>query len=56
MGLAQNVPQRMALDLNSVSRVLVFGTERDTDPDLYTQLVGCSGADVAARAAVLPTP
>jgi len=56
MGLAQNVPQRMALDLNSASRVLVFGTERDSDPDLYTQLVGCSGADVVARAAVLPTP
>ncbi|MBB1076979.1 diaminopropionate ammonia-lyase [Rhodoferax sp. 4810] len=56
MGLAQNVPQRMALDLTSASRVLVFGTERDTDPDLYTQLVGCSGADVAARAAALPIP
>ena len=50
LGVAQNADQRVALGLNEASRILVFGTERDTDPDLYTQLVGCSGADVAARA------
>lgn len=34
---------RAALDLDSGSRVLVFGTEADTDPDLYAELVGRDG-------------
>jgi diaminopropionate ammonia-lyase len=39
-----------ALGLGDRARVLVFGTEGDTDPELYTQLVGSSGADIRARA------
>lgn len=34
---------RAMLDLDATSRVLLFGTEGDTDPTLYTQLVGQSG-------------
>lgn len=34
---------RAALGLDSHARVLVFGTEGDTDPELYTRLVGTSG-------------
>ncbi|MEM7210731.1 MAG: diaminopropionate ammonia-lyase [Pseudomonadota bacterium] len=40
---------RSALGLNADSRVLVFGTEGDTDPDLYTELVGASGDEIRAR-------
>jgi diaminopropionate ammonia-lyase len=35
--------------LDSSSRVLVFGTEGDTDPELYTRIVGESGDQVRAR-------
>lgn len=34
------------LDLNGGSRVLVFGTEGDTDPELYQSIVGRSGEQV----------
>ncbi|MGH1356299.1 MAG: diaminopropionate ammonia-lyase [Thalassovita sp.] len=36
------------LNLNADARVLLFGTEGDTDPALYTELVGRSGAQVRA--------
>jgi diaminopropionate ammonia-lyase len=34
---------REALCLTSEANVLVFGTEGDTDPELYQELVGKSG-------------
>ncbi|MDF2234215.1 diaminopropionate ammonia-lyase [Albimonas sp. CAU 1670] len=37
-----------ALRLDAASRVLLFGTEGDTDPELYTQLVGLSADQVRA--------
>ena len=37
---------RELLELDAASRVLVFGTEGDTDPDLYEQLVGRSADDM----------
>ncbi|WP_181705532.1 diaminopropionate ammonia-lyase [Chthonobacter rhizosphaerae] len=39
-----------ALGLGPTARVLVFGTEGDTDPDLYQSLVGQPAAAVRARA------
>ncbi len=39
-----------ALELGPDSRVLLFLTEGDTDPDLYTRIVGRSGAAVRAGA------
>ena len=41
---------RAALGLDASSRVLVFGTEGDTDPELYVDLVGRSGDDVRRAA------
>ncbi len=41
-----------ALGLGPDSRVLVFGTEGDTDPDLYRRLVGRSGDEVRGVAPV----
>ena len=37
-----------ALELGADARVLVFGTEGDTDPKLYEELVGRSGDAVRA--------
>ncbi|HUF86304.1 MAG TPA: diaminopropionate ammonia-lyase [Thermohalobaculum sp.] len=42
---------RAALGLGPDSRVLVFGTEGDTDPELYEELVGIGGDTVRRRAA-----
>jgi len=42
---------RAALDLGPGSRVLVFGTEGDTDPALYRALVGRSAAEIREAAA-----
>jgi diaminopropionate ammonia-lyase len=39
--------QRLGLDEHA--RVLVFGTEGDTDAALYTEIVGESGDQVRAR-------
>ncbi|MBS0394754.1 MAG: diaminopropionate ammonia-lyase [Proteobacteria bacterium] len=39
---------RAALGLGSASRVLVFGTEGDTDPELYRRIVGRDAASVRA--------
>jgi diaminopropionate ammonia-lyase len=38
-----------ALGLDAGARVLVFGTEGDTDPELYRQLVGRSAEEVLGR-------
>jgi diaminopropionate ammonia-lyase len=48
---AQEPPARAALGLCSDSAVLVFGTEGDTDPELYRRIVGRDGADVRRAAA-----
>ena len=50
IGVAQREDQRVALGLNGDSRLLFFGSERDTDPALYTQLVGRSSEQVLAHA------
>ena len=42
---------RAALGLDASSRVLVFGTEGDTDAALYEELVGMSAAEVRGEAA-----
>ncbi|MEZ5934395.1 MAG: diaminopropionate ammonia-lyase [Alphaproteobacteria bacterium] len=42
---------RTKLSLNRHSRVLVFGTEGATDPELYEEIVGRSAEDVEAEAA-----
>jgi len=34
------------LSLDANSRVLIFGTESDTDPDLYVKLIGRSADEV----------
>lgn len=41
---------RQALGLDSASRVLLFGSEGDTDPDLYARIVGRTGDAVRAGA------
>lgn len=41
---------REALGLTSESVVLVFGTEGDTDPELYEHLVGKTGAQIRQQA------
>jgi diaminopropionate ammonia-lyase len=38
---------RRSLELGSHSRILVFGTEGATDPELYTRLVGRTPEQVA---------
>lgn len=44
--MAQDSAARAALGLTSDSRVLLFGSEGDTDPALYQQLVGRSASQV----------
>lgn len=41
---------RQALGLDPASRVLLFGSEGDTDPDLYARIVGRTGDAVRAGA------
>jgi diaminopropionate ammonia-lyase len=41
------------IELNEQSRVLVFGTEGDTDAELYANIVGESGDEVRARQKLL---
>lgn len=41
---------RQAIGLNEASRVLLFGSEGDTDPDLYAHIVGRTGDAVRAGA------
>jgi diaminopropionate ammonia-lyase len=42
---------RAALGLGPDSRVLLFGTEGDTDAALYAELVGATGDHIRERAA-----
>ena len=46
MAAAANEDARKALGLGPDSRVLVFGSEGDTDPELYKELVGMDAATV----------
>lgn len=46
MAAAGHDEARDVLGLDSASRVLVLGTEGDTDAELYTRLIGRSGDDV----------
>ncbi|MFD0982743.1 diaminopropionate ammonia-lyase [Tropicimonas aquimaris] len=50
LAAAGNAEARAALELDAASRVLVFGTEADTDPALYEELVGKSADAVRAGA------
>lgn len=50
LGVAQNAGQRAALGIDGDSRLMFFGSERDTDPVLYRELVGRSAAEVLAGA------
>ncbi|MGD1922651.1 MAG: diaminopropionate ammonia-lyase [Paracoccaceae bacterium] len=45
----QSDEMRAALALDGASRVLVVGTEGDTYPELYTELVGATGDEIRAR-------
>jgi diaminopropionate ammonia-lyase len=45
---AQDAAMRAALSLDATSRIVVYGTEGATDPDVYRALVGRSPEDVAA--------
>ena len=42
---------RALMGLDASSRILVFGTEGDTDPDVYAELVGMTGGQVREKAA-----
>ena len=44
----QEPATRAALHLNADSRVLLFGSEGDTDPQMYEKLVGATAAQVRA--------
>lgn len=46
IGTASSASQRATLRVDKDSRVLVFGTEGDTDPELYQKLVGKAAAQV----------
>lgn len=48
IGIAQDDAQRQSLGIDGQSRLLFYGSERDTDPELYARIVGRSGAEVAA--------
>jgi len=50
MAAAADPSMRLALGLDAASRVLVIGTEGDTDPEVYRAIVGLSGEDVRRRA------
>jgi diaminopropionate ammonia-lyase len=48
---AMHAEWRAALKLDATSRVLLFGSEGDTDTELYAKIVGRSGDDVRKGAA-----
>lgn len=45
---------RQRLELDAASRVLVFGTESDTDPEAYRRIVGKTGDEVRAMEGAAP--
>ena len=46
MAAADHAEARSALGLDAHSQILIFGTESDTDPDLYVNLIGHSADEV----------
>ena len=48
IALGRNAAARQEVGLDSESRVVVFGTEGATDPELYQSIVGCPAEQVAA--------
>jgi diaminopropionate ammonia-lyase len=48
MAAARDRDARRALELDPDSRVLVFSSEGDTDPDLYREIVGATPEEVRA--------
>lgn len=50
LAAAGNDAARAALGIDAGSRILCFGTEGDTDPALFLELVGRSAADVRSAA------
>lgn len=50
--VAGDPAKRAALNIDKAARVLVFGTEGDTDPALYTKLVGHSGDGLRRGASI----
>ncbi len=51
--VAVDAQLRAALSLGPASRVLVIGSEGDTDPEIYRRITGRSAQEVRARAAEL---
>lgn len=49
IGLAKSMDVRDALHIDADSRLLFFGSESDTDPELYRQIVGDAPAAEATR-------
>lgn len=49
MAVARHPAARTALDLGEASRVLCFGSEGDTDPEIYRKFAGRSADAVRAR-------
>ena len=49
IAVAANESLRQTFALDQHSRVLLFGSEGDTDPELYEQLIGRSAAEVRAH-------
>ena len=49
IGAAAQTKLRRSLALGADSRVLLIGTEGDTDPELYRRIVGKTAAEVRAR-------
>lgn len=52
--LLDDLALRDKLELDSTSSILLFGTEADTDPDLYFRLVGVSADEVRRTYACRP--
>ena len=46
IAVAQSPAQRAALGLDAGARLLLIGSERDTDPALYARLVGRTAQQV----------
>ena len=49
LALCKDADARQKVGLDENARVLVFGTEGDTDAELYREIVGESGDEVRAR-------
>lgn len=50
IAVSRDAAQRAFLDINAGSRLLFIGSEGDTDPKLYAELVGADAAAIRVRA------